>query len=202
MGGWRAIAAAVATVAACVVASGCVYGFALWGLWAHSLAEYATRFHPVVGYMPTIYANAIMLGAWRSVAWGLQLAVTIPVAVVVWRAWAQGPSPRAATLLVVATYLATPHAFNYDMPMMTLALVWYFVERQQEERPFDLGEILALLLAFVLPFLMLELKKVDTPVSWAPLGLMFCLIAWPRTPQESRRPAPARQAAFLTQSLQ
>ena len=59
-------------------ASSFVYGFSLWGLWLHSIFEYATRFHPVVGYMPTIYANAIMLGAWRSVAWGLQLVVVDP----------------------------------------------------------------------------------------------------------------------------
>jgi hypothetical protein len=35
---------------------------------------------------------------------------------------------------------------------------------------------------------MLELKKVGMPMSWAPLGLMFCLIAWPRSPE--LRPAP------------
>jgi hypothetical protein len=187
MGGWRAIGAATATFAAGVLASGYVYGFAMWGLWAHSIVEYATRFHPVVGYMPTVYANAIMLGAWRSVAWGLQLAVSMPVGVVVWRAFRDGPTPRAAALLIIGTYLATPHAFNYDMPMMTLALTWYFVERHGQPRPFDLGEIVALLLAFTMPFLMLELKKVGMPMSWAPLGLMFCLIAWPRAPE--REPA-------------
>ncbi len=113
--------------------------------------------------------------------------MSIPVAVVVWRVWAaEGPSPRAAALLIVGTYLATPHAFNYDMPMMTLALTWYFVARHGEARPFDLGEIVALLLAFTMPFLMLELKKVDMPMSWAPLGLMFCLIAWPRARSDPR----------------
>ncbi len=189
MGSWRAIASAAVTFAVCVVVSGCVYGFPLWGLWARSIAEYATRFHPVVGYMPTIYANAIMLGAWRSVAWGLQLAVSIPVGIVVWRAFRNGPYARAAALLVVGTYLATPHAFNYDMPMMTLALVWYFVDRLQSSDRVDLGEIVALLLAFTMPFLMLELKKVDMPMSWAPLGLMFCLIAWPRKPTPEQAPA-------------
>src|SRR3954452_14753103 len=124
--------------------------------------------------MPTIWANAIMLGAWRSVAWVLQLAVSIPVGIVVWRAFRQGPSARAAALLIVGTFLATPHAFNYDMPMMTLALTWYFVARLGQQRPFDLGELLALGIAFTMPFLMLELKKVDMPMSWAPLGLMFC----------------------------
>ena len=180
MGGWRAIASTVATFAVLAVAAGYAYGFHLWSLWAHSLIEYATRFTPVVGYMPTIYANAILLGAWRSVAWGLQLVVSIPVAFVVWRAWRQGPSPRAAALLVVGTYLATPHAFNYDMPMMTMGLVWYFVERLRAKAPLDVGEWLALLLAFAMPLIMLNLKTVQAPMSFAPLGLMFCLIAWPR----------------------
>jgi hypothetical protein len=195
MGGWRAIGSAVATFAILVVAAGFAYGFNLWGLWAHSLVEYATRFKPVVDYMPTIYANAVLLGVWSSVAWGLQLLVSIPVAVVVWRAWRQGPSPRAAALLVVGSYLATPHAFNYDLPMMTMGLVWYFADRLRSEEPLDLGELLALLLAFAMPLIMLNLRSVEmpmrfltlntigVPMSFAPLGLMFCLIAWPRAPE-------------------
>jgi hypothetical protein len=182
-GAWRTILAAVATSLACITASSALYGGHLWGLWLHSIFEYATRFHPIVGYMPTIWANAIMLGAWRSAAWGLQLCVSIPVAIVVWKAFRNGPLDRAAALMVVGTFLATPHAFNYDMPMMTLALIWYFTERNRDAAPFDVGEIVALLLAFTMPFLMLELKKIDMPMSWAPLGLMFCLIAWPRGPE-------------------
>jgi hypothetical protein len=191
MGSWRAIAAAAATFAAGFVASGLVYGFPLWGLWVQSIVEYATRFHPVVGYMPTIYANAVMLGASRGLAWALQLAVAAPVGLVIWRAYRKGPSPRAAALLVVGTYLATPHAFNYDMPMMTMALVWYFVERLRDEEPFDVGEIAALLLAFATPLIMLNLKTVGMPMSWAPLGLMFYLIGWPRVRASETAPLPA-----------
>ena len=191
MGGWRTIAAAVATFAVLAAAAGYAYGFNLWGLWAHSLVEYATRFKSVVGYMPTIYANAILLGAWRSVAWGLQLIVSIPVAIVVWRAWRQGPNPRAAALLVVGTFLATPHAFNYDLPMLTMGLVWYFAERLRAEQRLDLGELVALLLAFAMPLIMLSLKAVEAPMSFAALGLMFCLIAWP----QARAAAPGLAAA-------
>ena len=75
--------------------------------------------------------------------------------------------------------------------VLTLALVWYFVERHGEERPFDLGEVLALGLAFAMPFFMLELKKVGMPMSWAPLGLMFCLIAWPRAAEGMGAAAPS-----------
>jgi hypothetical protein len=182
-GAWRAILATTATLVACVAVSSAVYGFNLLVLWLHSIFEYATRFHPIVGYMPTIWANAIMLGASRSAAWGLQLCVSVPVAVAVWRGFRHGPSDRAAALMVVGTFLATPHAFNYDMPMMTLALVWYFAARYRDGAPLDIGEIIALLLAFTMPFVMLEFKKLDMPMSWAPLGLVFSLIVWPRGAQ-------------------
>lgn len=178
MGSWRALAAATATVLASVLVSGMVYGFELWPLWAHALVDYARRFPPVLGYMPTIQANAAMLGASPMLADALQLTVTLPVAVIVWRAWRQGPNPRAAALLLVGTFLATPHAFNYDMPMLTPALVFYLLARR--EKGLDVGEAVALALAFLTPFLMKEFKSAGVPFSFAPLGLMFALLAWPR----------------------
>ena len=181
MGAGRAIAAAAMTGAACVLVSGLLYGFNLWPLWAHALTDYALRFPPVYGYMPTIEANAAMLGAPATLAAGLQLAVSLPVGFVVWRAWRRGPTPQAAALLVVGTFLATPHAFNYDMPMMTSGLVFYLLARR--ENGLDVGEALALGLAFLTPFLVKELKGVGVPFSFGPLGLMFTLLAWPREGQ-------------------
>ena len=96
-----------------------------------------------------------------------------------WRAFRDGPTARACALLLIGTFLATPHAFNYDMPMLTPAILWYISERYRASRGFDLGEIVALLLILTMPFLMLELKKVGMPMSWAPEGLLFLLIARP-----------------------
>jgi hypothetical protein len=187
MGSWRALVAATATVLGSALVSGLIYGFELWPLWAHALVDYARRFPPVVGYMPTIQANAVMLGASPRVADLAQLAVSLPVGWVVWRAWRQGPTPRAAALLMVGTFLATPHAFNYDMPMLTPALMVYLLARR--EKGLDVGEVLALGLAFVTPLLMKELKTVGVPFSFAPLGLMFALLAWPREDQDEARSA-------------
>lgn len=183
MGCWRGLAAAVATVLASALASGLIYGFELWSLWGHALVDYAQRFPPVIGYMPTIQANAAMLGAPPRVADLAQLAVSLPVGWVVWRAWRQGPTPRAAALLLVGTFLATPHAFNYDMPMLTPALLVYLLT--QREKGMDVGEVVGLALAFVTPVLMKELKSVGVPFSFAPLGLMFAMLAWPRDRQSA-----------------
>jgi hypothetical protein len=183
MGAWRAIAAACATALAGVLASGLVYGFELWPLWAHAMIEYAHRFPPVFDYMPTIEANAAMLGAPPILGETLQIVVSLFAAVTVWRVWRGGPTPRASALLIVATFLATPHAFNYDMPMLTAALVFYVMERRRQG--LDVAEAVALALAFLTPFLMKELKGAGLPMSFAPLGLMFVLLAWPRVPENT-----------------
>jgi hypothetical protein len=189
MGAGRAIAAALATALAGVLLSGLVYGFALWPLWAHAIVDYAHRFPPVVDYMPTIQANAAMLGAPAAVAQALQIVVSLFVGWTVWRVWRGGPTPRAAALLIVGTFLATPHAFNYDMPMLTGALTFYLLARRHEG--LDVGEAVALALAFLTPFLMKELKGSGLALSFAPLGLMFALLAWPR--------AGAREAGRVVQ---
>ena len=178
MGAWRAIAAACLTALAGVLISGFVYGFALWPLWAHAIIEYAHRFPPVIDYMPTIAANAAMLGAPPALAQALQIVVALFVGWQVWRIWRGGATPRAAALLIVGTFLATPHAFNYDMPMLTGALTFYLLARR--EQGIDVGEVLALALAFLTPFLMKELKGSGLALSFAPLGMMFALLAWPR----------------------
>ena len=177
-GSWRAIGAAVATALTAALASGFVYGFSLWPLWAHALFDYAHSFPGVLDYMPTIEANARLLGAPPALAQALQVSVALLVAGVVWRVWRDGPSPRAAALLIVGTFLATPHALNYDMPMLTAALLTYFFARRREG--LDVAEAFALALAFLTPFLMKELRGSGMPLSFAPLGLMFCLLAWPR----------------------
>ena len=153
IGGWRAIAAAAATLLAGVAASSLVYGFSLWGLWLHSMVEYATRFHPVSATCRRSTPMRSCSGAWRSRRLGLAARRCRS------RSGSSSGAPIATDRasarrrsLVVGTFLATPHAFNYDMPMMTLALVWYFVERYRVEGRLDVGEIVALLLAFAMPF--------------------------------------------------
>ena len=177
---WRTIAAACATVVVGVIASSLVYGAGLWPIWFHSITEYAGRFDLVYDYMPTIYANAEMLHAPRALAHVLQLCVSLPAGYMVWRAFRAGVTPQAIALLLVGTFLATPHAFNYDMPMMTAAIVWYLEHRYKATKSLDVGEVVALTLALVLPFAMLALKGSGVVLSFAPELMLFFLIARPQ----------------------
>jgi Glycosyltransferase family 87 len=177
---WRSIASAAATVVVCAVASSWAFGADIWPLWVHQMVYYSGRFDPVNYLMPTIEANALMVGLPVRIALAVQAAVTIPVTIVVWRAFRAGVTERAAALLVVGTFLATPHAFNYDMPMMTAAIVWYFEESLRARRGPTLGDVTMLTLALILPFAMWALGDKGPPISWAPLLLLFVMIARPR----------------------
>jgi hypothetical protein len=174
---WRVIASAAVTGLACVAVSSLAFGRDIWPIWLRQLVDYSSHFEPINYLMPTIEANARMLGLSPRLALVAQLAVAIPVGVAVWRAFRAGPNARAAALLVVGTFLATPHAFNYDMPMMTAAIVWYFEERRVGLR---LGEAFVLALALILPFAMWALGDKGPPISWAATAPLFLMIARPR----------------------
>ena len=180
MGAWRAIAAAAATVSpassrpASSTASRCGASGRM------PIVEYATRFHPVVGYMPTIYANAIMLGRLALVAWVLQLAVSIPVGdrgLARVRAGAERPRGGAAGrrhLSGDAARLQLRHADDDAGAGLVLRRAVSqrgAVRRRRDRRA-------AARLHDAVPHA--EAEEVGMPMSWAPLGLMFCLIAWPR----------------------
>jgi len=192
-GQWRTIVAAVMTGLVCAVLSSWAFGFDIWAIWLRQLSDYSGHFDPVNHLMPTIEANARMFGLPATAAQLVQAAVTIPVAIVIWRAFRAGVGERAGALLVVGTFLATPHAFNYDMPMMTAAVVWVFEERLRLERGLTIGEAIVLASALMLPFAMWALGEKGPPISWAPLLLLFVLIARPRaaTALSARPAAPA-----------
>ena len=160
-----------------MLASSLAFGFEIWPTWARSILQYGARFDLVVDLMPTIYANALQLGPPGWLALGAQLCVAIPVAVVVWRAFREGATTRAQALLILGTFLATPHAFNYDMPMTTAAALSFLLARYNSPRGVAVGEALALILMLLLPFSLLPLRGVLPAFTWAPQLLLFAMLA-------------------------
>ncbi len=118
---WRAIAAAVATTAALVVATGLLFGFSIW-------PEYIRQVLPLQSailtdgqgiftlMMPTVFMNARIAHLPLAAAWTLQGAVSVAaVAAVAWTYWRPRDPVLSVSLLVTAGFLVTPYAFNYDM---------------------------------------------------------------------------------------
>ena len=188
---WRTIFAAAVTALLCVALSSAVFGLNIWPEWLASLTAYSGRYEPVAFLMPTIAANARMLGASAPLSLVIQAFAAVPVAIVVWRASREGVTPRVGALLVVGTFLATPHAFNYDMPVTGAAALWYLSERLRAARSLTLVEIVVLTAFLILPVAMLTMGRGAPPISWAPLLLMFCLLAKSRAARLGSTHAPA-----------
>lgn len=173
---WRTIAAACATLVACAAAATAAFGVNIWGLWLSSLIDYSRT--PMINrLMPTVAGSLRLSGAPPSVALAAQTIATVAVAAVVWRACRSGITPRAVALVVVGTFLATPHAMNYDLPMTTFAVVWYLERRLRATQGLFVGEIIVLALALALPAVELSFGDHTPPIAWAPLMALFCLIA-------------------------
>lgn len=133
-GQWRAIAAAGLTAAGVAGATGLAFGWHIWAVWTqtiplgmklvlHNRAE-------IIDLMPTVTAGLFQLGMPEGPTRLIQLAATIAVCWATWRAFRSGVSPNAIAVLAMATFLATPYGFVYDMPMVTGALVLVILARQ------------------------------------------------------------------------
>jgi len=176
---WRVVVSAAATVLACVALSSLAFGWETWPAWVHQMAAYAGGYDVALHLMPTIFAGARQVGAPEWAAVSVQAVATLIVAVVVWRAARGGLTEQAAALTLVGTFLATPHALNYDMPMMTAAIVGFVVARSDANQPMRLGETLVAALAFLWPFAILALHAKLACLYWAPVALLFALLARP-----------------------
>jgi len=127
-GHWRAIAAAALTLAGLAIVTLVLWGVAPWqaflggaGVPLHLME---TRSVPWT-LMPTAYAGLRLAGASTGLAYAAQgLAVLVAVAGVAW-AWRRpGPLPLRAAVLVLASTLANPFEYVYDLPVLALALLW------------------------------------------------------------------------------
>ncbi|MGH7043438.1 MAG: glycosyltransferase family 87 protein, partial [Acetobacteraceae bacterium] len=157
-GQWRTIAAAAATVLATILASAAAFGWMMWVQWGHALfglshfvGDNARLFH----LMPTITDNLHLLGAGPSLRISGQAAGALIAIVCVWLAWRRGTGRLPAAVLLAGTFLATPYAFYYDLPILTCALLDFVLERVEARGVFTALELLAVLAAVLLPIPML-----------------------------------------------
>jgi len=127
--------------------------------------------------MPTVMANLLMAGVTLQVAKGLQALVAVVVAILVWRCFRQNPGQLAAAALLVGTFLATPHAFVYDLPMTAAALALFIDSRVETDASSSLTGVLIIVLAFLFPLLMM-VNGFHMPIITVLLVLFFSLILW------------------------
>jgi hypothetical protein len=178
-GFWRAFATACLVMTGTALIATLAFGWAVWSAWFAMLPAYAAMFDREASnlkFMPTVEANLRLAGVSPPIAFGVQAFAAAGVAVVLWHLFRRHPGPLAVGALLVGTFLATPHAFIYDMPMLVGALALFIESRLKDRSAFTLAEILILLAGMLFPLLILA--GVTVPVSTVPLLLLFGLIAW------------------------
>ena len=176
-GRWRSFAAAAATSLALVAASLALFGVEPW----HAFFDQAVRLRqemetsPQIWHrLPTVFAAARVAGLSVAAAYGLQIfsaAAAAASVVIVWRRATDLPV-RGASLLL-ATFLATPYAWDYDMVVLSLAVVWLAGEGMRNG--FQPWERLILALVIILPLVISPLASA-LGVAIAPFVLWAALI--------------------------
>jgi hypothetical protein len=178
-GYWRAFAAASATSIGLAALATLAFGWAVWPAWVSMLPAYTVMFNggdiARLTLMPTVIANLRMAGISLPIAEGVQALAAIAVAILVSRCFRRNPGQLATAALLVGTFLATPHAFVYDMAMVAAAVALFIEARLKVSPIFSGAEVLILVLAVMFPVLML-VPGLNLPVSAVPLVLLFGLI--------------------------
>jgi hypothetical protein len=101
-------------------------------------------------YNPTITATLLRLGVSLEMTRYCQALVILAAAALTWHAIRRFPRGLAIPAIVASTCFAIPHAFIYDWPMLTSAVVLYVAFRLQRQT-FRILEAVALILVLMSP---------------------------------------------------
>jgi hypothetical protein len=175
-GYWRVFAAASATVLALIGASTMVFGSETW--WAQFANMEAVNAIIAEGRVPlqrmvTVASMAQLLGLAAPAALAVQACVSAAMAALVAWVWRRpGGRERKISVLIVATYLAAPYGFYYDLPLLALPLIWW--ARAGAQEGWRAGESVLLAAFWLSPLLLLALAEA-TMVQFWPLAFTLLL---------------------------
>ena len=132
-GRWKCFGAAAATVVALTIATTLTFGASVWGAFLDSthftrtvvLEQGNTGWYKI----QSVFAWARMWGAPISLAYALQGMAIVALGAALARLWrSAAPYPLQAAALCLATILATPYSFDYDMMLLAPAIAFLAVD--------------------------------------------------------------------------
>ncbi len=189
-GHWRAIASAVGTLAAMVVASLWAFGAGSWQAFLASLPltrrlvieEGATGFEKI----QSVFAAVRLLGGNVPLAYAVQAAVALATLAAIAWAWRGGAEMRIkSAAAIIGTLLTTPYCLDYDMMVLGPALA--FLLAQRLEQGFGPFEKSALACAYAVPFLARQAASLFlAPIGPMIVALLFIMTIRPGGPSPAR----------------
>lgn len=180
-GAWVTLLSAAATALGLGVLASLLYGWEVWPAWLAMLPAYSAKFvteTTLLRHQPTLVATLHALGCPTDIATGAQLAAMVLVAVTVWRLCRRMRGDVPAAAVIVGTFVATPHALIYDMPVVTVALLLFIQHRLRRGEAFTTAEVTLISAVALLPvYMTLAAKAAWVPVAWLCLALTFAMLA-------------------------
>ncbi len=182
---WRALGAAIAVAFVLAAASIVLLGLEPWAAFlreSHNAKKFIEDGSLNWSFMATTFAAARLVGLDLHVSYALQALVScgaLLALIVVWRR--DVPLEQRAAVLVTVIPLTTPYAFNYDLTVVGLALLW--LARAGIEAGFRRDELIVFAMAWVTPSVGWVLADASgvlmTPVVLvALLGVLLRRILW------------------------
>ncbi|MDR3528851.1 MAG: glycosyltransferase family 87 protein [Rhizomicrobium sp.] len=172
-GRWRVIAAAGVSALTLAGLTALIFGHDIWSEYfrlvvpvQQAVMRYGTGF---LTMMPTGFMQARMLGAGYWLAWLVQIPFTLlALAALVWTFVKRRDPVLSYAVLITASFVVTPYAFDYDMVVFgwLVAMLW-----TRFEAPWDRRLLLAV---WTLPVAMLFYGEWYVPLA-APLMALFLL---------------------------
>ncbi len=178
---WRALAGASVTAGVLLGASWIVLGTETWELYFSTTAPFQRLVmeQGVGAFMqmvPSPFMAARLLDFGVPLAYAVQ-AVSLAAAVigVAWAFRRRVEEPLLAATILIGTFLATPYVFNYDMTLLSVAVI--YLAQRGLDRGFMLGEREILGIAWLLPVLIMFLHAVY-PIAPFVIAILFAMTLW------------------------
>ncbi|MDE2030243.1 MAG: DUF2029 domain-containing protein, partial [Alphaproteobacteria bacterium] len=186
---WRATAAAILTTALMVGLSIALFGAEAWLAYIRETIPYQTHLlerapaadhYGIAASFVTIFMGARILGGSLAVAYGLSAVAALAALWLVIRACLRAPSAEIRNaFLLAATFIATPYAHVYDLPLLNAALVMLLADAATKDAPPTVTETLAIGAIWLLPLYAFHFNRLGLPL--APLSLVaFAAMLWLR----------------------
>ena len=184
-GQYRALAGSIISATLLCLVSYALFGAQPWtGFVQNSplnveILEHAAEVWP---RMPTIFAAVRYMGGGVPVAYGMHILGALAALVILIQVWrSPAPLPVKGAALILATFLVTPYAWDYDLVAVVFAVAWLVREGVTSGfRPFE-KNALALALAqplLVMPFMTLLHIQPGFALLWPAL-----IVTWRRACQ-------------------
>ena len=190
---WRTLAAAAITGIVVVALSAAVFGIDAWRAFLGPTLQMQTLMlkqghGPFQWMMPSAYMAARVLGLGSSWSMAVQVPFSLLAAAVVWRAWRRGGRLDVqAAVLMMATFVASPQAFNYDLiPASAAAVLLWRRDRGAVGRGLALA-------VWASPVLMIALQAVHIAVM--PIVLTGAMLKLAALQDQADRRAPSASTA-------